>query len=35
MRTFGAYKVALERVLGLPRNSLTLIDEATLHWWFD
>lgn len=32
---FGAFDGALERILGLPRGSLTLIDEATLRWWFD
>ena len=35
MRTFGAFTSALERILGLPTDSLTLIDEATLRWWFE
>lgn len=35
LSTFGAFKSALERILGLPRDSLTLIDEATVRWWFD
>jgi AcrR family transcriptional regulator len=33
--TFDAYRAALERVLGLPPDSLHLIDEGTLRWWFD
>jgi AcrR family transcriptional regulator len=33
--TYAAFTTALERVLGLQRHSLTLIDEATLRWWFD
>jgi AcrR family transcriptional regulator len=35
MRTFGAFKSALERVLGVPPDSLSLMDEATLRWWFE
>jgi hypothetical protein len=33
--TFRAYAAALERILGLPRGSLHLVDEDTLRWWFD
>jgi AcrR family transcriptional regulator len=35
MRTFAAFTSALERILGLPTDSLHLIDEATLRWWFE
>lgn len=35
VRTFDAFTSALERVLGLPVHSLTLVDEATLRWWFE
>jgi AcrR family transcriptional regulator len=35
LRTFTAYTAALERILGLPAASLTLLDEATVRWWFD
>jgi hypothetical protein len=31
----GAYVAALERVLGVAPGTLTLIDEPTLHLWFD
>ncbi len=34
-RSFGSFTDALERILGVPRGSLRLIDEATLHFWFD
>jgi AcrR family transcriptional regulator len=30
-----AYEEAIERVLGVPPGSLTLIDAASLHAWFD
>lgn len=30
-----AYEEAIERVLGVPPGSLTLIDTASLHTWFD
>ena len=29
-----AYEEAIERILGLPAGSLTLIDDASLHTWF-
>jgi len=35
LATFRAYAAALERILGLPRGSLHLVDEDTLRWWFD
>ena len=31
----GAYRAALERILGLPANSMLALDERTLHQWFD
>jgi hypothetical protein len=31
----AAYTDALERVLGAPAGSLTLMDAATLQEWFD
>jgi AcrR family transcriptional regulator len=37
-RAFGmiaTYNDAIERVLGAPRGSLTLIDSATIYAWFD
>lgn len=33
-RTFSAYRHALERVLGLPRDRLRLMDPETLELWF-
>jgi AcrR family transcriptional regulator len=33
-RTHAAFTDAFERVLGVPRGSLTLADEATLRFWF-
>lgn len=33
-RTIGAFNDAYERILGVPKGSLTLTDEATLHFWF-
>ena len=33
--TLMAYTSAYERVLGLPAGSWSMIDEATLHLWFD
>jgi AcrR family transcriptional regulator len=33
--TLDAYRVAFERILGAPPGSLTFVDEATLHLWFD
>jgi AcrR family transcriptional regulator len=35
LRTIAAFKAALERVLGVRPDSLTLFDEATLRWWFE
>jgi AcrR family transcriptional regulator len=32
--SFAAYQEALERVLGVPGGSLTLIDQPTLRMWF-
>jgi AcrR family transcriptional regulator len=34
-RALDAYVDALERVLGAPKGSITLIDETVLHEWFD
>ena len=33
-RTFDAMHGAFERILGIPRGSATLTDEATLRLWF-
>jgi AcrR family transcriptional regulator len=33
-KTMAAYTDALERVLGVPSNSLQLVDMATLREWF-
>jgi AcrR family transcriptional regulator len=30
-----AYEEAIERILGLPTGSFALIDDASLHTWFD
>ena len=35
VRALDAYRVAFERVLGARSGSLTFVDEATLHHWFD
>jgi AcrR family transcriptional regulator len=35
VRRFDTYQIALERVLGVVPGSLALIDDATLHEWFD
>ena len=32
--SFAAYQEALERVLGVPTGSLTIIDRPTLQLWF-
>jgi AcrR family transcriptional regulator len=34
-RRFQTYQTALERVLGVPPGTLHLIDEVTLHTWFE
>jgi AcrR family transcriptional regulator len=34
-KTVAAYGDAIERVLGAPQGSLTLIDSETIHAWFD
>ena len=34
-RTYAAFTEAFERILGVPKGSVTLIDDATLHFWFD
>lgn len=34
-KTVAAYSDAIERVLGAPRGSLTLIDSQTIRAWFD
>jgi AcrR family transcriptional regulator len=33
-RSVGSFTEAFERILGIPKGSLTLTDEATLHFWF-
>ena len=33
-RSIAAYNDAFERILGVPKGSLTLIEESTLHFWF-
>jgi AcrR family transcriptional regulator len=33
-RTCAAFTEAFERILGVPRGSVTLADEATLRFWF-
>ena len=34
-RALDAQVEAMERILGAPRGSITLVDEAMLHEWFD
>lgn len=31
----AAYATAIERILGVPPASLQIVDDATLHEWFD
>lgn len=33
-RTIAGFTEAFERILGVPKGSLTLTDKATLHFWF-
>jgi hypothetical protein len=33
-RSVASFTEAFERILGVPKGSLTLTDEATLHFWF-
>jgi AcrR family transcriptional regulator len=33
-RSIAAFNEAYERILGVPKGSLTLTDEPTLHFWF-
>jgi AcrR family transcriptional regulator len=33
-RSFAANTEAFERILGVPKGSLALIDERNLHFWF-
>ena len=33
-RTIAGFTEAFERILGIPKGSLTLTDQATLHFWF-
>jgi AcrR family transcriptional regulator len=35
LQTSAAYNDAIERVLGAPRGSVTVIDPVTIHTWFD
>ncbi|MFI5283065.1 MAG: TetR/AcrR family transcriptional regulator [Candidatus Dormibacterales bacterium] len=34
LRTYAAFTEAFERILGIPKGSVTLMDEATLRFWF-
>jgi AcrR family transcriptional regulator len=34
LRTYAAFTEAFERILGIPTGSATLMDEATLRFWF-
>jgi AcrR family transcriptional regulator len=34
-RSYAAFTEAFERILGVPQRSIKLIDDATLHFWFD
>jgi AcrR family transcriptional regulator len=33
-RTIASLTEAIERILGIPQGSLTLMDEPALHFWF-
>ena len=33
--TLAAYTEAFERILGLPAGSWAMLDDATLHTWYD
>jgi len=33
-RSIAAFTDAFERILGVPKGSITLIEESTLHFWF-
>jgi AcrR family transcriptional regulator len=33
-RSVASFTEAFERILGIPKGSLTLTDEPTLHFWF-
>lgn len=33
-QTYAAFTEAVERILGAPQGSVTLVDQATLHFWF-
>ncbi len=33
-RSVASFTDAFERILGIPKGSLTLTDESTLHFWF-
>lgn len=33
-RSVASFTEAFERILGIPKGSLILTDEATLHFWF-
>ncbi|HVH66083.1 MAG TPA: TetR/AcrR family transcriptional regulator [Candidatus Acidoferrum sp.] len=33
-RTYMAFTEAFERILGVTKGSVTLVDQATLHFWF-
>ena len=34
-RTVASFTEAFERILGIPKGSLTLMDEPTLRFWFN
>ena len=33
-RSVASFTEAFERILGIPKGSLTLTDQSTLHFWF-
>jgi len=33
-RSIAAFTEGFERILGVPKGSITLIEEPTLHFWF-
>ncbi len=35
LRAYAAFTEAFERILGVPKGSVTLADEATLRYWFE
>jgi hypothetical protein len=33
-RSIAAFTDSFERIIGVPKGSITLIEESTLHFWF-